>query len=83
MKAKKFLTSNFFDLFRELNSREVPRMEKIFYTPKELVKLGIPKVRAYEIARKIGRKSDPDAERGFKYLVTLEEVKKEAETWLK
>lgn len=50
-------------------------MEKIYYTPKELIKLGVPVERAYEIARKIGRKSS-DSKRGFKYLVTLEEVKK-------
>lgn len=50
-------------------------MEKIYYTPKELIKMGIPRERAYEIARKVNRKSS-DSERGFKYLVTLEEVKK-------
>lgn len=49
--------------------------KKLYYTPQELIRLGVPKERVYEIARKIGRKSS-DSKRGFKYLVTLEEVKK-------
>lgn len=48
---------------------------KLYYTPKELAKLGVPIERAYEIARKIGRKSS-ESKRGFKYLVKLEEVEK-------
>lgn len=49
--------------------------KKIYYTPSELTRLGVPKERAYEIARKVGRKSS-EAKRGFKYLLTLEEVRK-------
>lgn len=51
------------------------KTEKIYYTPRELIRLGVPKERAYEIARKIGRKSS-DSKRGWKYLVTLKEVEK-------
>ena len=51
------------------------KTENIYYTPRELIRLGVPKERAYEIARKIGRKSS-DSKRGWKYLVTLKEVEK-------
>lgn len=49
--------------------------KKLYYTPKELIRLGFPRVRVYEIARKIGRKSS-DSKRGYKYLLKLEEVEK-------
>lgn len=48
---------------------------KLFYSVRDLVALGIPRVRAEEYARSIKRKSDPDAERGFRYLITEEELK--------
>lgn len=45
------------------------------YRPKELFQLGYPWVRLMELARKVGRKSNPEAEKGFHYLLTMEEVK--------
>lgn len=50
-------------------------MNKIYYRPSEIVALGYPKIRVMELARKIGRKSNPEATRGFYFLLTLEEVK--------
>ena len=49
--------------------------KKLYYTPQELIRLGVPKERVYEIARKIGRKSS-DSKRGYKYLLKLEEVER-------
>lgn len=47
-----------------------------FYRPRELYQLyGYPWVRLMELARKVGRKSNPEAEKGFHYLLTLEECK--------
>ena len=51
------------------------KKDKLYYTPQELIRLGVPKERVYEIARKIGRKSS-DSKKGFKYLLTLKEVEK-------
>lgn len=51
------------------------KKDKLYYTPKELIRLGFPKERTYEIARKIGRKSS-DAKTGYKYLLTMEEAKR-------
>lgn len=50
-------------------------LTKIYYKPSEIIQLGYPCNRTMELARKIGRKANPDAERGFHYLLTLEEVK--------
>ena len=54
---------------------QTDKEEKLFYRPEELVRMGIPRVKAYEIARQVGRKSS-EAKRGAHYLVTLEEVKR-------
>lgn len=51
-------------------------MTKLYYRPSEIVALGYPKLRVMELARKIGRKSRPEADRGFYYLLTMEEVQK-------
>lgn len=51
-------------------------MEKELYRPEELVKLGYPRQRVMELARKVGRKSDPTARRGYHYLLHKDEVKK-------
>ena len=51
------------------------KKNKLYYTPQELVKMGVPRERAYEIARKVGRKSS-ETKRGWKYLLTLKEVEK-------
>ena len=48
---------------------------KLFYKPSELAKMGFPEVRVMELARKINRKSNSTADRGFHYLLTLDEVK--------
>lgn len=48
---------------------------KLYYRPEEIVEMGLPRSRVLELARKVGRKSNPDAERGFHYLVTMEEVR--------
>lgn len=50
-------------------------IEKLYYKPSELVQLGVPATKAYEIARRVNRKSS-ETDRGSHYLVTLEEVKK-------
>lgn len=49
---------------------------KLYYRPTEIVNMGYPQVRTMELARKIGRKANPEAERGTHYLLTMEEVKK-------
>lgn len=49
---------------------------KLYYRPSEIVRLGYPQERTMELARKIGRKANPEAQRGTHYLLTLEEVKK-------
>lgn len=49
---------------------------KIYYRPTEIIGMGFPAVRTMELARKIGRKANPEAERGTHYLLTMEEVKK-------
>ena len=54
----------------------VQQPTKLYYKPSEIVRLGYPKIRVMELARKIGRKSNPEADRGFYYLLTLSEVKK-------
>jgi hypothetical protein len=51
--------------------------DKTYYKPRELIRQGYPAARIMELARKIGRKSDPEAEKGFHYLLTLQEVRKE------
>lgn len=49
--------------------------EQRFYRPREIYqKFGYPWVRLMELARKINRRSS-DSEKGFHYLLTLEEVK--------
>lgn len=50
-------------------------MTKLYYRPREIIALGYPRARVMELARKIGRKSNPGATRGFYFLLTLEEVK--------
>lgn len=50
-------------------------MDKLYYRPNEIVALGYPKLRVMELARKVNRKSNPEAERGFYYLLTLKEVR--------
>lgn len=49
---------------------------KLYYKVREIAELGYPKVRTEQLARKINRKANPEAERGTYYLLTLEEVKK-------
>ena len=58
-----------------LKEKKMEKTTKLYYTPNELIKLGFPRVRVYEIARKIGRKSS-DSKRGYKYLLKLEEVER-------
>lgn len=50
-------------------------VNKLYYRPREIIALGYPRARVMELARKIGRKSNPEATRGFYFLLTLEEVK--------
>ncbi len=46
------------------------------YRPRDIyIQYGYPWVRLMDLARKIGRKSNPDAERGFHYLLKLSEVR--------
>ena len=52
------------------------QIAKVLYRPTEIQKMGYPSERVMELARKVNRKSDPTADRGFHYLLTLEEVKK-------
>lgn len=48
-----------------------------FYRPREIYQqFGYPWNRLMELARKVNRRSDPDAERGYHYLLKLSEVKK-------
>ena len=49
---------------------------KIYFRPSEIISMGFPAVKTMELARKIGRKANPEAERGTHYLLTMEEVKK-------
>lgn len=53
-------------------------MDKIFYKPKELKQMGYPINRVLELCRsgKIGRKSNPEADRGYHYLITLKEIER-------
>lgn len=48
-----------------------------YYRPREIYELyGYPLNRLMVLARKINRRSNPDAERGWHYLLTMREVKK-------
>ena len=49
---------------------------KIYYRPSEIISMGYLAEKTMELARKIGRKANPEAERGTHYLLTMEEVKK-------
>lgn len=49
---------------------------KLLYKPSEIAAMGYHKERTMELARKIGRKSNPEADRGYHFLLTMEEVKK-------
>ena len=49
-------------------------VEKIYFKPKELIEMGFPAKKVYQVARKVGRKST--AKRGGHYLLTLKEAKR-------
>lgn len=53
-------------------------MEKLYYKPSELKAMGLPLNRIMELCRsgQIGVKSNPDAKKGFHYLIRLDEVRR-------
>lgn len=51
-------------------------MEKKYYKPSELRKMGYPIGPLMKLAREINRRSNPEARRGYHYLLTREEAER-------
>ena len=51
-------------------------IDKVFFRVREIAEMGYPLKRTEELARQIGRKSNPEAGSNSPFLLTLEEVQK-------